>query len=195
MKYKMNQLLADQKNVHILYSYDGMRNYIEQAVRYIEEGVLSGDYVILIENDRIYRILHSELNKRLTEVQMELVHWVNNFDFYYSSGSYHPPAITEYFEETVQPYVENEISFRSWAHVEWASMKEPLNIIEDFERIVDEAVNQLSFPLICAYEGLKMPDHLRRILMETHPYVLLEDELVLSKQYSELETVSGSRKK
>lgn len=118
MKHKMAQLLKDQKNVHILYSYDGMRNYIEQAVRYIEEGVLSGDYVILIENDRIYKILHTELKKRLTAVQMELVHWVNNFDFYYSSGSYHPPAITEYFEKTVQPYVENEISFRSWAHVE-----------------------------------------------------------------------------
>ncbi|WHX41072.1 MEDS domain-containing protein [Mesobacillus sp. AQ2] len=189
MKYKMAQMLGDQKNVHILYSYDGMRNYIEQAIRYIEEGVLSGDYVILIENDRIYKILHAELNKRLTSVQMELVHWVNNFDFYYSSGSYHPPAITEYFQKTVQPYVENEISFRSWAHVEWASIKEPLNIIEDFERIVDDAVNELFFPLICAYQGVKMPEHLRKILMETHPYVLLEDELVPSEQYSELETV------
>ncbi len=189
LKYKMAQMLGDQKNVHILYSYDGMRNYIEQAIRYIEEGVLSGDYVILIENDRIYKILHAELNKRLTSVQMELVHWVNNFDFYYSSGSYHPPAITEYFQKTVQPYVENEISFRSWAHVEWASIKEPLNIIEDFERIVDDAVNELFFPLICAYQGVKMPEHLRKILMETHPYVLLEDELVPSEQYSELETV------
>ncbi|CAM3883308.1 MEDS domain-containing protein [Mesobacillus thioparans] len=93
MAYKMAQLLEEQKNVHILYSYDDMRNYIEQAVRYIEEGVLSGDYVILIENDRIYKILHGELNKRLTEAQMKMVHWVNNFDFYYSSGSYHPPAI------------------------------------------------------------------------------------------------------
>ncbi|CAM3883263.1 hypothetical protein [Mesobacillus thioparans] len=68
-------------------------------------------------------------------------------------------------------------------------MKEPLSIIEDFERIVDGAVNQLFFPLICAYEGVKMPDHLRSILMETHPYVLVEDELVPSEQYSELETV------
>ncbi|MDO7485051.1 hypothetical protein Q5O89_01985 [Peribacillus frigoritolerans] len=56
----------------------------------------------------------------------------------------------EYFNKTVQPYVENKISFRSWAHVEWATLEEPLHIIEEFERTVDKAVNLLSFPLICA---------------------------------------------
>ncbi len=45
------------------------------------------------------------------------------------------------------------------------------------------------FPLICAYDGVKMPDHLRSILMETHPYVLVEEELVPSEQYSVLQTV------
>ena len=60
-----------------------------------------------------------------------------------SSGSYHPPAFAEYFNKMVQPYVENKISFRSWAHVEWATMEEPLHLIEDFEKIVDGAVNEL----------------------------------------------------
>lgn len=108
---------------------------------------------------------------------------MNNFDFYYSSGSYHPPAILDYFNQMVQPYVENDIPFRSWAHVEWATMKDPLHIIEDFERIVDEAVNSLSFPLICAYEGEKMPDHLIKILMETHPYVLKDEHFTVSVEY------------
>lgn len=44
-----------------------------------------------------------------------LMEFKNNFDFYCSSGSYHPPAIEEYFNETVQPHVENKISFRSWS--------------------------------------------------------------------------------
>ena len=68
-------------------------------------------------------------------------------------------------------------------------MKEPLHLIEDFEKIVDEAVNTLSFPLICAYEGEKMPDFLRTILMETHPYVLFEDDLIISEQYQQIEEV------
>lgn len=179
----MNQLFEDQRSVHVLYSYRGIQNYIEQVVNYIKDGIVSGDYIILIENERFYRIIHKALVSQLTEDQMEFVHYVNNFDFYYSSGSYHPPSITEYFNKTVQPYVKNNIPFRSWAHVEWASMEDPLHLINDFEKIVDEAVNQLSFPLICAYEAEKMPDHLKTILMETHPYVLMEDDLILSDQY------------
>ncbi|WP_369810514.1 MEDS domain-containing protein [Guptibacillus hwajinpoensis] len=179
----MNQLFVDHRSVHVLYAYSGMQQYMEQVLSYIKEGVLAGDYVILIENDRLYRMIEKELNGILTEEQMKFVHRVNSFDFYFSSGSYHPPAIEAYFNEMVQPYIENNISFRSWAHVEWASMEEPLHLIEDFEKIVDGAVNQYSFPLICAYDGERMPDYLVKILMETHPYVLMDENFIHSDQY------------
>ena len=184
-KRKMNQLFEDQKNVHVLYSYNDMNNYLKQVLSYIEDGIAAGDYVILVENDRMYPIIQKELSTRLTEDQMKLVHFVNSFNFYRSSGSYHPPAIEAYFTKMVQPYVENKIAFRSWAHVEWASMTEPLHLIADFEKIVDQAVNLLSFPLICAYERKRMPDYLKKILMETHPYVLLEDDFRVSEEYQQ----------
>ncbi|MFC8560505.1 MEDS domain-containing protein [Peribacillus frigoritolerans] len=183
LKSKMNQLFEDQKNVHVLYSYNEMENYIKQVLSYIQDGIMAGDYVILVENDRIYPIIHKELSTRLTKDQLKLLHFVNNFDFYCSSGSYHPPAIEEYFNKTVQPYVENKISFRSWAHVEWATLEEPLHIIEEFERTVDKAVNLLSFPLICAYKGERMPEYLKTILLETHPYVLEDDDITICEQY------------
>ena len=183
LKSKMKQLFIEKKSVHVLYAYQGTKSYIEEVCDYIEEGVLHGEYTILIENDRLYLMILKELKVRLTEDQLRFVHRVNSFDFYFSSGSYHPPAIHEYFKETVEPYVENNLSFRSWAHVEWASMEEPLYLIEDFEKIVDDAVNDLSFPLVCAYDGERMPDYLVTILMETHPYVLMNDEFTSSKQY------------
>jgi len=179
----MNQLFEEQKNVHVLYSYNDMENYLKQVLSFIEDGIAAGDYVILVENARMHPIIEKELRTRLAEDQMKFVHFVNSFHFYRSSGSYHPPAIEAYFTKMVQPYVENKIAFRSWAHVEWASMTEPLHLIADFEKIVDQAVNLLSFPLICAYEGKRMPDYLKTILMETHPYVLLEDDFIVSKEY------------
>ena len=62
-------------------------------------------------------------------------------------------------------------------------MEDPLYLIEDFEKIVDEAVNLLSFPLVCAYKGNRMPDYLKTILLETHPYILLEDDFIVSEEY------------
>lgn len=79
----------------------------------------------------------------------------------------------------VQPYVENKVDFRSWAHVELATMEEPLYLIRDFEEIVDQAVNQLSFPLVCIYTARRMPEY----LMETHPYIHMEDDFIVSEQY------------
>lgn len=182
---KMNRLFEDQKSghIHVLYKYNGMENYFKQVLSYIQDGIAAGDYVILIENSRLSPIIHEELSTRLTKEQMEFIHQVNSLDFYWSSGSYHPPSIADYFSKMIQPYVERKITFRAWAHVEWATMEEPLHLIKDLEVIVDEAVNQLSFPLICAYEGKKMPDFLQTSLMETHPYVLLDDDFIASEKY------------
>ena len=189
-KSKMHELLENQQDthLHILYKYNGIENYTKQILSYIEDGIAAGDYVILIENSRLYPLIEKEMSTRFTSQQIELVHYVNSLDFYWSSGSYHPPSIADYFSKTIQPYVEKEISFRAWAHVEWATMEEPLHLIKDLEEIVDKAVNSLDFPLICAYEGKKMPDFLKTSLMETHPYVLLEDDFIVSKQYRSSET-------
>ncbi|MGM0896554.1 MAG: MEDS domain-containing protein [Bacillota bacterium] len=188
MKNKMNQLFADERKVHVLYAFSGMENYLNQLLNYIDDGISVGDHVLVIENERVVPMVKKQMSEKYTKEQMGLVHFVNSLHFYWSSGSYHPPAIHEYFTKTVEPYVEEGKSFRSWAHVEWESVKEPLHLIEDFEKIVDKAVNEYSFPLICAYEKKRMPDHLKKILMETHPYVLLEDDFIVSDQYLPVNT-------
>lgn len=179
----MNELLETQRNVHVLYAYNGAENYLQQLLNYIEEGVAAGDHVLIVENERVTKKLEAVLAKRYNETQRSQVHFVNSLQFYWSTGSYHPPAIYQYFNKTVEPFIKNNRAFRSWAHVEWESVKEPLFLIEDFEKMADRAVNEYAFPLICAYEKQRMPHHLTESLMRTHPYVLLEDDLVASNQY------------
>lgn len=183
LKNKIDDLIEYQKKVHVLYSYFQMESYLEQVVSFIENGIKAGEYTILVENDRLYPLIQKELSSRVPKAQMKFVHFVNSLSFYYSSGSYHPPAIADYFNKMIKPYVENDVHFRSWAHVEWASMEEPLYLIRDFEKIVDQAVNQVEFSLICAYSGIRMPDYLKNILLETHPYVLWEDHFFTSEEY------------
>ncbi|MFC7373224.1 MEDS domain-containing protein [Fictibacillus iocasae] len=183
MNSKMHQLFEEHRSVHVVYTYNGFKDYVAKAVQYIETGIAAEDTVILIENERLYRLIQEALKTRITKEQWQFIHHINNFDFYYSSGSYHPPAIVDYFIKTVEPYLNKKKTFRFWAHVEWATMEDPLHLIEDLEKVIDEAVNDMSFPLICAYEAARMPDYLKTVLMETHPYVLLEDEFIASDQY------------
>lgn len=179
----MLKLFDEQRDAHVLYSYEETQKYINNVVAYAKHGVESGDYVILIENPRLSPKIKAELEVQLTEMQMEFIHFVKSFDFYYSSGSYHPPAIQAYFEKTVEPYLEKQATFRSWAHVEWATTTDPIHLIEDFEKIIDVAVKELQFPLICAYANRALPAPIKKMLLETHPYVLVEDDVVVSTQY------------
>lgn len=179
----MLRLFDERRDAHVLYSYEGTKSYIDRAVAYAKHGVEAGDYVILIENPRLSPKIHAELKIQLTKAQMEFIHFVKSYDFYYSSGSYHPPAIQAYFEKTVKPYLEKGATFRSWAHVEWATMEDPIHLVKDFEKIIDVAVKELQFPLICAYASKSMPENIKTMLLETHPYILVEDEVVVSDMY------------
>jgi len=63
----MNQLFAEQKSVHILYSYDQQENYIQQVVRYIQEGIFAGDFILLIEMEG--DLITSEQYRPLTDLK------------------------------------------------------------------------------------------------------------------------------
>lgn len=187
MNKNLLQLFEECRDVHVLYSYEETEKYIEQVVAYAKHGVEVGDYVILIENPRLTPKIQTELKLQLSEQQMEFIHFVKSYDFYYSSGSYHPPAIQAYFEKTIEPYLAKQATFRSWAHVEWATMEDPIHLVKDFEKIIDVAVKEYEFPLICAYANKSMPKDIKNMLLEVHPYVLVEDDVVVSDLYAAAE--------
>jgi len=183
LENKKRLFFEGKEKLHVLFFYKGMRTYMEEAIHFIHAGIHAGEYVILIENERNFQKIYEQLKTKITSVQMKQLHYVNSLDFYFSSGGYHPPVIKEYFNKTIQPFVDNNIPFRSWAHVEWATMEEPYHVIGDVEKMVEYTFNQIPFPLICAYGELKIPETLTTILLENHPYILKEDKLLLSEKY------------
>ena len=178
------QQLFDEKNAHVLYKYANNESYLQQVISYIKDGIATGENVFLVENERNHLLITKELSKTFSGEEMVNLRYVNSINFYLSSGSYYPPAIEEYFAGMVQPFVDNNIPFRSWAHVEWASLKGPSHLIEIFEKIVDQAVNKIPFSLICAYDRNRLPDDLNEVLLKTHPYILEDNDLIVSQEYT-----------
>src|SRR5690554_1470296 len=121
MNVKMNQLFMEERNAHVLYAFSGQENYLNQILNFIEAGIVADEHLLIIENERVAAVIQKELDVKYSKEQLESVHFVNSLYFYWSSGSYHPPAIYEYFIKTVQPFLEKNQAFRSWAHVEWES--------------------------------------------------------------------------
>ncbi|PID21071.1 hypothetical protein CSV61_11325 [Sporosarcina sp. P3] len=188
MNTTLQQSIERKRDLHILYSYKEIEDYIQTVATFIEDGIYAGEYTILIDNERIQLLVQHELRKRFSDEDMNYLHYINNFHFYYSTGSYHPATIEEYLLATLTPYVDQQLQFRLWAHVEWATIEGPLHVIRDVELSADKTVSKLSFPLICAYNEDRMPDHLKKLLVETHPFLLVNDELVLSELYEKNHT-------
>jgi hypothetical protein len=180
---KINELLQNHKSAHLLYAFNGMDNYIRSAVNYILDGVSSGQSIILIENERYLPHLMKELKKHLNENEMAKIHQINNFDFYFSSGSYHPPAILNYIENMYKPFLDENITFRTWTHVEWSTIDGPLSIVEELEKVVDRLVADMGLIIMCAYEEEGMPEPLKFSLLRTHKFILTDDDVVFSDLY------------
>ncbi|WP_044338106.1 MEDS domain-containing protein [Rossellomorea aquimaris] len=184
MKEKISDLLADNECTHVLYAYQDREKYLKNALTYILEGIEMGETVILIENERNMNVLQKQLNSHLTSDELEKVHSISNFDFYQSSGSYHPPAIYENLMKTITPYLEKKASFRSWTNVEWGTLEDPCSIIDWFETETDRVVHEHNLTVVCAYDSVKMPDHLEDALKKNHGHLMSDENILSSKVYS-----------
>jgi hypothetical protein len=185
MKLKMNQLLKKNKSAHLFYSFSDLKKYIHNTVAYIVDGIESGDSILLIESERILPLLLKELKEYLNESELQKIHHISNFDFYFSSGSYHPPAIFEYIDKSLEPFLKHNIPVRTWTHVEWSTIEGPLAIIEELEQGVDILISNLGLKVMCAYEEKGMPEHLKQVLLRTHKYIMTDDDMTYSEWYME----------
>ncbi|OOE12249.1 MEDS domain-containing protein [Fictibacillus arsenicus] len=183
MKTKLHELLLGNKSAHLLYAFNSMDNYMKTVVRYILDGIAKDQSIILIENEKYLPFVMRELKIHLTDNELEKIHIVNNFDFYFSTGSYHPPAILGHIEKMYKPLLDQNKSIRTWTHVEWSTIEGPLAIVEELEKVVDKLSADLGLTIMCAYEEEGMPESLRLSLLRTHKFILNDDGVDYSDYY------------
>ncbi|QNF29766.1 MULTISPECIES: MEDS domain-containing protein [Metabacillus] len=179
MDKKVKQLLRDLQQstcYHIFYSFNDLERYLENAISYILSGIEQGDYVFVIENERIFPLLYKKIEPLLTKVQLDKIKHVNNFDFYCSNGDFHPPTIVAYFSNMLEIYIEKNASIRTWAHVEWGDLQEITCKIEEFEQAANKAVQSMKIISVCAYDEDRLTESLKASLISSHEYTLTDSE-------------------
>ncbi|OES45516.1 MEDS domain-containing protein [Domibacillus iocasae] len=192
MENKFSELIKENDSVHIFYSVAELKPYINNLVSYILSAVKQNEHIFVIENERLLSLMYAELESVLTKEQLTHIHTINNFDYYFSNGSFHPPTIFEYLSETLKPFNEKNVSFRIWAHVEWSDQKEILTVLEEFENEADRLVGEQGLFLVCAYDEKRVPDSIKTALMKCHEYILSEDGILPSGLYQSANNIVES---
>ena len=169
---KAIKALDKKHEAHICYLYNNHLEYIETAATFIIASIKDGDHVLLLENDRniltIKEILQNELNME----QLDKLHFINNFQFYFSNETFHPQTVASHFLKYIQPFVDNGDSYRTWGHIEWGCEKELENDIEEYEKEIDKLIKDRGVISVCAYWAEITPESLKEKLKNCHDIVI-----------------------
>lgn len=163
---------------HIFYSFKEKDKYIENAVTYIVSGLKQGDYIVFIDNHKLFPPIQKKLTSLVSKEELAKIHWANNFDFYFSQGTFHPEVILKHFYKVIEPYVEKKVSVRTWGHVEWRDQKDVVYEIEKYEKKANEAFAFHQITGVCAYDADRMTETLKSSLMNCHEFFMTDDEIV-----------------
>ncbi len=163
---------------HLFYFYLTLECYIDNAVNFLLLGIEDGNHIILIENDRIYSIIFNRLKLRLSSTQMERIHYINNYDFYWSAGNFNSSKIIANFAKILKPFLKKNIPVRTWAHVELGQIDDIEDAISQFERAAQESVTSLKLLSVCAYNGQRLPVNLIKSLFISHTHLMTDTAII-----------------
>lgn len=169
--------VSQTNGAHIFYNSSKVEAYIDNTVSFIVHGIHQGDCVLLVENSRIYPKILKELQGCLVEEEMAKLHYINNFDFYWRNGNFHPPTILAYFSEVTDSLGEEEQSFRTWGHIEWADQQDIEREIEAYENDLNRLVPEKKAVSVCAYDAARVSEDLKDRLIRCHGYLMTDDSI------------------
>jgi hypothetical protein len=164
-------------NAHIFYHFRNQEKYLQNAQNFVISAVTKGSHVMLVENDRNLIHLQSNLKKQLENEQFEKIHFINNFDFYYSNGNFHAQTVFDYFKASIQPYLDSNVPLCTWGLVEWSDGKDITISIEQYEKDMDIHIKDKGIVSVCAYDANRTTKRLQELLMKCHGIMLTDDEI------------------
>ncbi|WP_164984885.1 ATP-binding protein [Ammoniphilus sp. CFH 90114] len=177
----LTKSLRVSQGSHILYFYNEIDKYIENAVSFIETGLELGQHVIIIDSKKRYEMILPYI----TGIDKTMVHHVDNFDFYEMYQDFHFERVLSNLQDIIHPYVESEVTVRLWGHVDWVEQDHNhlLNKLHTYECRSDVTIAELGYTTVCAYDGSTVTASIQTEMMKCHEYLMTDNELVRSNLY------------
>jgi hypothetical protein len=188
MRQKIQDLISTVKEngAHIFYSFDNEEKYVDNLIVYLTAAIRLGNHVMIIENDRIMPELQKRINAEFNEEQQEMIHTINNYEFYCYRGNFNKDTILSYLDNMLSPFLENNIPVQTWAHVEWRDQEQIFQTLGDYEKEADTILQSTNLITICSYDANRVPESLEEILMDAHDYYMTDDTIDMINRKSKI---------
>ncbi|MCF8565687.1 MEDS domain-containing protein [Alicyclobacillus tolerans] len=169
---------------HILYFYETLEQYVANAVAYVTTGIEYGHHILIVEKDDIYPLIDRELKQIFDDSEYQnYVHYIDSGSFYGIHGDFHYWSIVAYFGKVIQSLFKNNITIRTWAHVQWKEQDNILLKLDEFEQVADKSVSEMELMSVCAYDANAVSASLLTRMLHSHAFYMTDNELVQSPLY------------
>lgn len=188
MHKKIQSLISSVKEsgAHIFYSFENEEKYVDNLIVYVKAAIGLGNHVMIIENDRIMPELQKRIKAEFNEKQQEMIHTINNYEFYCYRGNFNKVTILSYLENMLAPFLENNIPIQTWAHVEWRDQEEIVQNLGDYEKEADAMLQTTNLITVCSYDANRVSESLKDVLMDSHDYYMTDDNIDLIDRKSRI---------
>ena len=164
---------------HILYFYNNLEGYVENACSYITTGIELGHHIVFIDSEERYK----KILVSLGSIDMSKLHYVNNFDFYEMYQDFHFERVLTNLKNIILPYMNSENTVRIWGHVDWMKQEDIMSKLHNYEYNCDITVNELGYTTVCAYNSESVPSNVLLEMQKCHEYLMTDDEIVRNNLY------------
>ncbi len=180
---KLNEIIELTNGAHILYVYEDLECYANNATSFIISGIELEHQLLIIDNHDRCILIKEKLESVLSKQELTMVHCIDSFEFYRMYGDFHTESIVHHFQEIVEPFLKKDIPIRTWAHVDWKEQEDIACKLKEFEDRADYSVNKAGLVSVCAYNANTLTVPLQMNMMRNHEYFMTDKEFVRSNLY------------
>lgn len=167
-------MLDTAQSAHVFYCFEQEEAYIQNAVAFIQQAVQSGDPVLFIENDRLWRFISLRLHALLPADKLQMILHQNNFEFFSFMCNVQDPSSHHYINEAHQSQI-YRYAKRIWSHIEWNSQSDFPSHLAAFEEKADRLVKENGLRCVCAYQNDHLSPLLKKELSNHHDACFFDD--------------------
>ncbi|MCK0473927.1 ATP-binding protein [Halalkalibacter sp. APA_J-10(15)] len=182
----LTKKLTINEGAHVLYVYYSEELYLENLVSAIVAAKSVNQHVIIIEKEEIYQAAIEKTKMELSvpnEEELDFVHFINSVDYYQTYGDFHFERAIEYLNKLFTSYAEKNISVRVWGNVYLENYLDNMDQLQTYECQCDQSSHHFQFLTICSYDAKVIPSAVQLEMMNSHPYLMTDIELVKSPLY------------
>ncbi|MUK87920.1 hypothetical protein GMD78_05845 [Ornithinibacillus sp. L9] len=167
---------------HIVYFFENERIYLENLMAYIKTGLEQGQHLIIIEQAEVLNKALQKMN--VSEAGKKYIHHYDNSSFYRSYGDFNIESILNHAMDLIQPFLDEDVDFRTWSHVKWKDQKDIANKLDQYEGLADGCIGEVGYMCVCAYDATNVSAEIQTNLMRSHEYIMTDEEFVHSSLYN-----------